>query len=293
MSNAMNVGIYVNPTKKDAPSALERITSALKSEGITYTLDIEAGEIAGEPGTDRFFENTDLVISLGGDGTMLECVHRMKGFLNVPIAGINIGTLGFLTTCTDEEFPTFAKHLANDELCDKYLHLLDVEMKEEGKGVQNFFALNEVTLMRGDTGRMVTIEAKIDGNYLTHYGADGLIVATPTGSTAYSLSAGGPIITPGSEVFIVNPICPHALSNRALVIPNSSEIALDACGREPLLFTADGRDVLNLDTEYPVTIKLAEQGVTLLQLPNTTYYHKLRAKLGWTGGIKGSPDACS
>jgi len=288
----MNVGIYANPTKQDALSSLKIITSSLKEKGMTYTLDTDAGVIMEEPGTDRFFENADLILSVGGDGTMLECVHRMKGFFHTPIAGVNIGTLGFLTTCTESEFPQYAEHLANNELRAIELNMLHVEMKVHGGEVRQFLALNEVTLMRGDTGRIVTIEALIDGNYLTHYGADGLIVATPSGSTAYSLSAGGPIIAPGSGVFVVNPICPHALSNRALVVPCSSEITLNACGREPTLFSVDGRDVLRLDPDYPVTIKAAEDPLKLLQMPNSTYFHKIRAKLGWTGGIKSNIGSC-
>ncbi len=281
----MNVGIYANPTKQDALLALQTVTSELAKHGISYVLDTEAGEILGESGTNKFYVGMDLVLSLGGDGTMLECVHRMEGNFDMPIAGVNIGTLGFLTTCTVDDFPLYAQHLAKEELKTLSLSLLEVEMKEQDKGTHKFWALNEVTLMRGNTGRLITIEAEIDGQYLTHYRSDGLIVATPTGSTAYSLAAGGPLIAPGSGVFVVNPICPHTLSNRALVVPNQSSITLKACGREPILFTADGRDVLCLDPEHPVKIKGAKDRLQLLQMPNSTYYEKLRAKLGWTGGI--------
>jgi len=218
---------------------------------------------------------------------MLECVHRMNGNFAIPIAGINIGTLGFLTTCTDEDFPLYAQLLAEEALQSIELNLLQVEMKEQGAQVHTFWALNEVTLMRGKTGRLITIEAEIDGQYLTHYKSDGLIVATPTGSTAYSLAAGGPLVAPGSGVFVVNPICPHTLSNRALVVPNSSQISLMVRGNEPVLFTADGRDVLRLDSQHAVTIQGAKQRLKLLQMPNSTYYQKLRAKLGWTGGMTG------
>ncbi len=285
----MKIGIYVNPTKKEATSALQTIITELKKHGMTYLLDVEAGELIGETGSPNFFENVDLVLSLGGDGTMLECVHRMEGHFHVPIAGVNIGTLGFLTTCTDENFADYAKHLANDGLRSVCIDIIEVEMKEIDKGVQKFWALNEVTLMRGLTGRLVVIEAEIDGQDLTEYHADGLIVATPTGSTAYSLAAGGPIIAPGSGVFVVNPICPHTMSNRALVVPNTSVITLKADDKEPIRFTADGRAVLKLDTSYPVTIKSAEQKLQLLQMPNSTYYEKLRSKLGWAGGLNQLP----
>jgi len=285
----MKVGIFANPTKSDAPSALRLITSELEKYGIEYVLDTEAGELLGVQGTDRFFEEVDLVLSLGGDGTMLETVHRLGGEFSMPLAGINIGTLGFLTTCTDEDFPTFAKHLSEGSLQSVGLSMLEVQMNEEGKGAQTFWALNEVVLMRGNTGRLVSIEAEIDGKFLTHYQADGLIVSTPTGSTAYSLAAGGPLIAPNSGVFVLNPICPHTLSNRSLVVPNSSEISLQACEdeREPILFTTDGRDVLKLERKSVVKVKQADSDLRLLQMPDSSYYEKLRVKLGWTGGVKG------
>ena len=279
----MNVGIYVNPTKKDALVALQTVTAELNRHGIDYTLDTEAGLLLDQPGTPLFYEGADLILSLGGDGTMLECVHRIKGTIQVPIAGINIGTLGFLTTCTDEDFPAFAQYLSDKALRSVSLSTLEVSMYEEGVGAHTFRALNEVTLMRGNTGRLVSIEATIDGEHLTNYSADGLIVATPTGSTAYSLAAGGPLIAPHSGVFVINPICPHTLSHRALVVPNTSQISLKACGQEPILFTVDGRDVLQVQKESAVTIRLAPSKVELLQMPNTTYYQKLRAKLGWAG----------
>ncbi len=280
----MKVGIFANPTKADAPSALRMIITELAQYDVEYVLDVEAGDLIGEPGTPDFYKDVDLVLSLGGDGTMLETVHRMGGDFSIPIAGINIGTLGFLTTCTDEDFPLYAKHLVNNELRSVELSTLEVEMEEEGRGKHTYWALNEMVLMRGNTGRLVSIEAEVNGDFLTHYRADGLIISTPTGSTAYSLAAGGPLIAPGSGVFVINPICPHTLSNRALVVPNTSEITLKVCDTEPIMFTADGRDVLKVAPKSVVTARLAKSRLSLLQMPNSTYYQKLRVKLGWTGG---------
>lgn len=282
----MKVGIFANPTKSDAPHALRLVTNELAKYGIESVLDVEAAQIMGTEGTELFYEGVDLVLSLGGDGTMLETVHRMEGCFEIPIAGINIGTLGFLTTCTDEDFPVFAKHLYEQSLSTMTVNMLEVQMHEEGKGQQTFWALNEVVLMRGNTGRLVSIEASVDGQPLTHYKADGLIVATPTGSTAYSLAAGGPLIAPGSGVFVINPICPHTLSNRALVVPNSSQIELKACEdeKEPILFTTDGRDVLRLAQSSVVKVSRSASSIELLQMPNASYYEKLRVKLGWKGG---------
>lgn len=281
------VGIFANPTKSAAPQALLAIVEKLKKYNIQSVLSIDAAKLLGTKGTERFYEEVDLVLSLGGDGTMLETVHRMRGNFQTPIAGVNIGTLGFLTTCTDKDFSTFVEYLSQETLQSEELSMLEIQMQEEGKGQHTFWALNELVLMRGNTGRLVSIEASVNGDFLTHYKADGLIVSTPTGSTAYSLAAGGPLIAPHSGVFIINPICPHTLSNRALVLPNSSEITLKADDSEPVLFTADGRDVLKLAPESLVKVKRAPSTLTLLQMPGHSYYKKLRVKLGWTGGIKG------
>lgn len=281
--SSMKVGIFANPTKADAPKALQMIIKTLSQYGVETVLDTEAAQIIGEEGSKDFFKDVDLVLSLGGDGTMLETVHRMKGNHCIPIAGINIGTLGFLTTCTDEDFPTFAKELVEDTLKSNRLSMLKVTMEDVDHDEHTFWSLNEVVLMRGNTGRLVSIEAKVNDEFLAHYKADGLIISTPTGSTAYSLSAGGPIIAPGSGVFVINPICPHKLSNRALVIPNTSKILLRACAQEdPIMFTSDGRDVLQLAPESNVEIQLAEKNLSLLQLSDSSYYEKLRVKLGWT-----------
>ncbi len=291
----MKVGIFANPTKADAPKALKSILKEFDKYGIEAVLDVDAASILGEKGTEDFYKGVDLVLSLGGDGTMLETVHRIGSHLGIgshldmTIAGINIGTLGFLTTCTDECIPEFAKHLHAGTLKTMGLSMLEVEMCEEGKGEQSFWALNEVVLMRGNTGRLVSIDAEINGEFITHYKADGLIVATPAGSTAYSLAAGGPLIAPESGVFVINPICPHSLSNRSLVVSNTSVITLKSCKdeSEPILFTTDGRDVLKMAPNSQVKVKRAKFPLMLLQMPDSSYYKKLRAKLDWDGGVKG------
>lgn len=284
----MIVGVYANPTKADAPSALRHIDKTLKSYGATIHYHTQAAELIGKEGDEDFFSEADLVISLGGDGTMLETVRKMGGQPTTRLAGINIGTLGFLTTCTDEEFDLFAKELFENDLEDIDVSMLEVQMVEEGKGEQTFIALNEVVLMRGETGRLVNLEAYVDNQLLNRYRADGLIVATPTGSTAYSLAAGGPLIAPKAGVFVINPICPFSLSNRALVVSNQSEIELTPCEgeKEPVLFTVDGREVLQVAPDSVVKVKKAKESLKLVRMPHHSYYERLRVKLGWSGGAK-------
>lgn len=287
----MKVGVFVNPRKDDAKTVLKQLLELLDAYGMTYSLETEAARLVDRLGSASFYRGMDVVIALGGDGTMLETVHRMDGLSSIPIAGINIGTLGFLTTSQDCDLSLFVKSLRDGDLVKTSLTLLDVMMVEEGGREHHFRALNEVTVMRGTTGRLISIEASIDGKFITQYKSDGLIVATPTGSTAYSLAAGGPLIAPHSGVFVINPICPHTLSNRALVVPNTTYIELSASSEEedPIFFTVDGRRVLRVEPRSLVKIKRAEIGIDLLQMADSSYYKKLRSKLGWSGGVHSKP----
>lgn len=289
----MKVGIFINPKNTQASTALRAIIQELEKHNISITLDRDAAHLIGREETGIFYQNVDLVIAIGGDGTMLETVHRMQGCFNIPIAGINIGTLGFLTTCADNDIPTFVEHLVSQSLQTMRLNMLEVHLHDAEEKHQTLWALNELVLVRGNTGRLISIDAEVDGDFLTHYKADGLIVATPTGSTAYSLAAGGPLIAPYSGVFVITPICPHTLSNRSLILSNSSEIILKTCenDEEPVLLSTDGRDVLKLSKQSKLKIKLAAEPLRLIQLPNCSYYEKLRTKLQWDGGIKGKNHA--
>lgn len=257
----------------------------LAEEGFETVLEAHSARLIGENGVERFWEGAELVVSLGGDGTLLDTVHRMGG-CSVPVAGVNIGTLGFLTTCTVEEIGRFAGELKRGEHVIMERVVLKVRMSEEGGGEQEFLALNEVVLMRGETGRLISIEAQVDGELLNHYRADGLIVATPTGSTAYSLAAGGPLISPRAGVFVVTPICPHSLSNRSLVLNDDSvvEISATSVNADAIFFTVDGREVLRLAEHGVVRVEKGSQPLRLVRAPGHSFYETLRNKLGWSGG---------
>jgi len=278
------IGISVNPHKSETPDALQQLCKVLKGKGFRLVLSPEAAEYLDGEGVPRFWEGADLVISLGGDGTLLQTMHRM-GPCAVPVAGVNIGTLGFLTTCTDEGLSEFADVLAAGRQVVVERAVLKVQMVEEGGGPREHFALNEVVLMRGETGRLVALEARVDGELLNEYRADGLIVATPTGSTAYSLAAGGPLISPRAGVFVITPICPHSLSNRSLVVDDDAviEILPAAGNREPVLFSVDGRDVLRLAPESAVRVVKGGQPLRLVRMPGQSFYDTLRKKLRWFG----------
>lgn len=282
LRKSVQIAIVAHPFKPDAPEAVRRVRASLEKSQLEVVLENETAGLIGEKGVEDFQEGADMIISLGGDGTLLETLHRIAP-TDIPIAGVNIGTLGFLTACTDEEIDQLSEAIAkkNFHLVDR--SMLKVEMTEEGGEKHEFVALNEAVLMRGETGRLVSLEARVDGELLNEYNADGLLVATPTGSTAYSLAAGGPLIGPRSGVFVITPICPHSLSNRSLVLSDDSVIDLLPSGRtdEPILFSVDGRDILRIEKGSNVKVTRHPQCLNLVRLPGHSFYETLRHKLGW------------
>lgn len=283
----VKVGILVNPHKPDSLSTLLALRTALTARGCDVVLDEAAAALAKETGgipAARFSEHVDIAAVLGGDGTMLNALSRLGDF-EKPVAGINIGTLGFLTSCKDDELELFAEAAAENRFSTSVRTLLEATVHRQGKTVETFIGLNEVTLARGDTGRLVSLRAMVNGELLNDYKADGLIVATPTGSTAYSLSAGGPLIAPGAAAFVITPICPHSLSQRSLVLSDNCTIKLSAEDREsvPMLFTVDGRDNTRIEGGDYIEIRKADRSFHLLRLEGHSFYGALRQKLRWQG----------
>ena len=283
----MNVGILVNPHKPGSLPTLHALRAALKSRGCNVVLDDQTAQLAGEDGgipASEFARQVQIAAVLGGDGTMLHAVSRLGNF-EKPVAGINIGTLGFLTSCKDDELDIFAAAVAEGRYTTSVRTLLEATVQRQGKPPESFIALNEVTLARGETGRLVSLRARVNGELLNDYRADGLIVATPTGSTAYSLSAGGPLIVPGAAVFVITPICPHSLSQRSLVLADNATVELSSEDREsgPMIFTVDGRDNIHIGPGDRIEVKKAARSFHLLRLEGSTFYGALRQKLHWQG----------
>ncbi|MES2475218.1 MAG: NAD(+)/NADH kinase [Verrucomicrobiota bacterium] len=283
----MNVGILVNPHKTGSLPTLHALRAALTARGCTAVLDEDTARLAGESGgipAARFSEHVEVAAVLGGDGTMLHALAKLGKF-EKPVAGINIGTLGFLTSCTDDELDVFAAAVAEGRFATSVRTLLEATLHRQGHAPQTLIALNEVTLARGDTGRLVSLRARVNGELLNDYRADGLIVATPTGSTAYSLSAGGPLIAPAAAVFVITPICPHSLSQRSLVLADDSTVELSSEDPEsgPMIFTVDGRDNIHIDTGGRIEVKKSSNSFHLLRLEGRSFYDALRQKLHWQG----------
>lgn len=283
----MNVGILANPHKPGSIPTLQALRAALGARGISTVLETDTATLAGESGgipALSFSHHVEIAAVIGGDGTMLHALSRLGDF-EKPVAGINVGTLGFLTSCKDDELDVFAAAVAEGRFTTSTRTLLEATVHRAGRPSASFTALNEITLARGETGRLVSLTARVNGELLNHYRADGLIVATPTGSTAYSLSAGGPLIAPGAGVFLITPICPHSLSQRALVLADSCIVELSSEDREcgPMIFTVDGRDSVRIEPGDCIEVKKSARSFHLLRLEGRSFYEALRQKLGWQG----------
>ncbi|MCX6875157.1 MAG: NAD(+)/NADH kinase [Verrucomicrobia bacterium] len=283
----LNIGILANPQKAGVLHALHALRTALEAHACRSVLDLQTaamlGESGGIPAAD-FARHVDLAAVLGGDGTMLDALLRLGDF-DKPVAGINLGRLGFLTSCTDAELDAFAAAITGGHFTISVRILLEATIHRADGVDESFVALNEVTLARGETGRLVSVRATVNGELLNHYRADGLIVATPTGSTAYSLSAGGPLVEPSAAVFVITPICPHSLSQRSLVLSDDAvvEISPDAADCGPMLFTADGRDTTRIEPGDRIEVRKAAKALHLLMLEDRSFYQALRQKLRWQG----------
>jgi NAD+ kinase len=280
------IGIIANPTKQDAARHVHRLERAFREAGATVLLEEATAtfveERHGMPLTE-LAAGCDVMVVLGGDGTILRTA-RLLGPAVKPLAAVNTGRLGFLTTATEGELERFVTAIMTHDY--RLSHRSVVEACFTGVDGQEFRegGMNEVTVTRGTFSRLIHLEVRVNGEFLNRYSGDGLIVATPTGSTAYSLSAGGPIINPAADVFCLTPICPHALSNRSFVVNDNVTLEIQATEPvEDVLLNVDGGTAWSLLKEQPVVLRKAAWRVPLIAFPETSFYEVLRDKLKWTG----------
>lgn len=223
----------------------------------------------------------DLFFSIGGDGTILKAVTFVRD-LGIPIVGINTGRLGFLATIQKEEMTKSLNQILEGQYSISERSLLTVETVPSSEEIQPLnFALNEVAVNRRNTTSMIKVETLVNHKYLTSYWSDGLIVATPTGSTGYSLSCGGPVIEPAAKNIVLTPIAPHNLNARPLVIPDSNEVTLKVSGREDTFLLSMDSRIATLENETTITIRKAPFTIKLLQLNDDSFIKTLRKKLLW------------
>ncbi len=235
----------------------------------------------------ELFEKSDLILVLGGDGTLLGAAREAADG-DIPVLGINLGSLGFLTGTPFPEARAALTHLFAGEMRIDRRLLLTSEVVRDDKVIARHHCLNDAVINKGAIARVVSIDVAVDGRPLTTFRADGLILATPTGSTAYCMAAGGPILTPGLDCLAVVPICPHTLTHRPLVISAGATVAITLrADHQDLHLTLDGQEGIRLQTGDRITIRRSPHHVRLIHDPAYDYYAVLRAKLGWGGDLRG------
>jgi NAD+ kinase len=279
-----SIGVCIKPDQPQLAEAIRALAKWASERAIEVVLDPEAGRWAGAPGTPRheLAARVDLVVVLGGDGTLL-AVARAIGRRLVPILGVNLGALGFLAEIDlSELFPTLEAVLA-DRFRSESRMRFEVSVEQDGNEVGRYLALNDAVIAKTALSRIVDLETRADGFEVTTYHADGLIVATPTGSSAYSLSAGGPLLLPSFEAIVLTPICSHTLTQRPLVLSSGSEITIrvqDARGGEVHL-TVDGQVGRELAERDRVTVRRSEWPAQILVPKDRNRFEVMRTKLRW------------
>ncbi len=278
------VGIYAKTNHSEAPKLAQDICSLLQQHDVGFLLEPWLGEALGSKAVaakDIIPQQADLIIVLGGDGTLIS-VARQVNDLRVPILGVNLGSLGFLTEITRQELPVMLEAVLAGQYVLSDRMMLNVDILRGGESVATHTLLNDVVINKGTLARIIDMETWVDGDYLTTFKADGLIISTPTGSTGYNLAAGGPIIYPGINSLVITPICPHMLTNRPLIVPSSSVVAIDVSFADDVVyFTGDGQIGANLEAGDRVEVRQSEARTHLIKSPTRDYFEILRTKLSW------------
>jgi NAD+ kinase len=279
------VALISKPGRPELEQIIPRLAKQLAGAGFTIVGDKETS--AYSPATD-VCERSDLgsckpefVIVLGGDGTLLAAARAVAQY-EIPILPVNLGSLGFLTEVRVEELEKAVKSAVEGRCVRDARTMIACDLLRRGEKVGTFFALNDVVVTKSAIARLLEVEVRVDKEFVADYKADGVIISTPTGSTAYSLAAGGPVLVPSVDAFIVTPVSPHALTHRPLVVRDSSEITLHVKGTvDEVILTIDGQTpVQALEGDQIICRRSAKQ-VQLLRLPGRTFFEVLRTKLKW------------
>ena len=279
------VGVVANPEAPRAAASVQRLVEWLGGRGVAVTIEKETFALMPSAtipvaGKSELPAQVDFLVVLGGDGTLLSTA-RAVGELGVPILGVNLGGLGFLTATTlDEMLPAVEALLADRMAIDERM-LLGARVVRGGQAIGEYAALNDVVITKSAMSRIINLEVSVQGEYATAYRADGLIIATPTGSTAYSLSAGGPILFPTMDAVVLTPICSHTLTNRPIVLPGSQGIEVAVLTNQEVVLTLDGQVGVPLREQDRVEVAQAASRIRLVRFPHKHFFSVLRTKLKW------------
>ena len=281
------VGIVANVDKPDSRSRLMELLELFSVNKINVLLEQQAATLAGRPNDslalNEIGKHVDMVFVLGGDGTILRAARELAA-AETPMLGVNLGGLGFLTSVRCEDLAKATAEVLRGEYDISERYTIRTSLIRNGVQLEMHRALNDAVISRGAFSRIVRLRVSIDGELLTEYVCDGMIFATPTGSTAYSLSAGGPILLPTARACILTPICPHALSNRSVIAGEESVVRCQvASAAGELLLTIDGQVQLRMQVGDEMEVRRAPESVRLVTPKGHAYFDVLRQKLKWSG----------
>ena len=281
------VGLIGNSDKAACADSVRKAARLIQRAGRKVLCDTGTARLAGLKNSAcgdaaALAREVDLLLVFGGDGTMLHVARAIAGF-PTPMLGVNIGGLGFLTAVPSDEIASALAHIWRGEFKYESRALIEVGGRRQGRQFRET-ALNDIVVSRSGVLRLIKLDVSVEGELVARYHGDGLIISTPTGSTAYSLAAGGAIVSPTAEVFALTPICPHTLSNRPLILPLTSTIRIKVVNSPPAtILSADGQFVAELAAGDEVTVRRSQGTVRLMHLADSSFWEALRRKLHWRG----------
>jgi len=280
------IGLIAHPGKPGVGDLVNSLAAEFARFSMSILLEKETAAVSGQRSEMTIAQlggKADLLVVVGGDGTILNVTGQL-GESSPPIFGINVGSLGFLTCASSPAFREAVECIAKGKMTFSNRTLLEVVLRDSTEKHKPMIALNDAVFSRGELSRLIRLRTRVNGEALTEFNADGLIIATPTGSTAYSLSAGGPILEPESGVFVITPICPHVLTNRSIIVSEKSVIEVEASEPDyPVYLTVDGREPLRIAKDATVQIRKAKKTMQLAAMPDMSFFSVVRQKLKWSG----------
>jgi NAD+ kinase len=285
--NIKRIGLIGNLEKAETAECVRRAAKLIQQAGRKVLCDSETARLAKLKhgvfaDAKALARECDLLVVFGGDGTMLRVAREVAG-TNAPMLGVNIGGLGFLTAVPSDKLTEALKIVWRGDFKFESRALIEASGRCHGRQIRES-ALNDIVISRGAVSRLIALDVSVDGEPITRYRCDGLIISSPTGSTAYSLAAGGAVVLPTADVFALTPICPHALSNRSIILPLSSTLQVKpAAPLPPTILSADGQVVAEIDAGDIITIRRSRRAVRLVHLADGSFLEALRRKLHWRG----------
>jgi NAD+ kinase len=278
------IGISAKVTSPAALDYASRVIADLRKRGLGVCLDYTTADKLDDRGQcvakGELGKYSNLLITFGGDGTLLSVARHAPA--EVPILGVNMGTLGFLTEVRVEDFPETLEHVLAGHYEVEERMTFDVSVEGNGRDHRSYRVLNDATVNKSALARIVEMRVTVSGQFVSNFRADGLIVATPTGSTAYNLSAGGPIIYPTMSAIVITPICPHMLTNRPIVLPDGLEVEVRIMNADQEIFlTLDGQEGLPVTADDCIRVRKSKTSVRLVRTGEKSHFDVLRAKLKW------------